>query len=71
MNTDDITNTTFDDFLNQIENPITRKKYDKVKDRYDYEMVFVDDGSKDDSALVIKKICFQKGTFILGKSLFY
>ena len=32
MNTDDITNTTLDDFLNQIENPNTRKKYDKVKD---------------------------------------
>ena len=31
MNTEDITNTTFDDFLNQIENPNTRKKYDKVK----------------------------------------
>ena len=25
-------NTTLDDFLNQIENPNTRKKYDKVKD---------------------------------------
>lgn len=32
MNTNYMANTTFDDFLNQIENPITKKKYDKVKD---------------------------------------
>lgn len=34
----------------------TKKVLDKIKDKYDYEMIFIDDGSKDNTLKKLKEL---------------